>query len=79
VALLVDKVSEILYVSNNELLPVAEQDSFNGCVTATVTVAGNAIHLLSPARILLAKERESIAAFRTLESVRLEEWKLSLR
>ena len=53
VAMLVDRVSEILHVPNNEVLPVAGEDSFNSCVEATVNMRGHVVHVLSPARFYL--------------------------
>jgi len=76
IALLVDRVSEILPVPIHELLPVAEEDSFNACVVGTVLMRdGSVVHVLSPPRLLLERESQSLAAFRTTEEVRLAGWK----
>ena len=74
VALLVDRVSEILPVQNEQMLAVRNEDSFNACVVATVNCRGRVAHVLSAARILLEKERESLAVFQAMESLRLEDW-----
>ena len=79
VALLVDRVIEILHVPNEEVLPIGEGDSFNACVEATVNMRGQVVHVLSPARILLEREHESLSAFRTIEQLRLDDWKLGVR
>ena len=76
IALLVDRVSEILSVPDSALLPVAEQDSFNACAEAAVPVRGQVAHLLSPTRILLEKERKSLAEFQAIAQRRLQDWEL---
>ena len=74
IAVLVDRVSEVLAVPASDLLPVGEEHSFNACVEATVSRQGQTIHLLSPTRILLAKEREIISEFQTITQQRLRDW-----
>jgi len=71
IALLVDRVSEILSVPESALLAVSAADSFNGCAEAEAVVRGCVIHLLSPARILLQRERESLAEFQAVAQDRL--------
>jgi purine-binding chemotaxis protein CheW len=75
IALLVDRVSAILSIPATMLLPVGKEDSFNACAEGTVPVQGQVIYVLSPARILLQKERESIAEFQAMEQRRLDDWK----
>jgi chemotaxis signal transduction protein len=79
VALLVDRVSEILHLRNEQVLPVSEEDSFNACVEATINMRGNVVHVLSPSRILLEREHESLSAFRTIEQLRLDDWEPAIR
>jgi purine-binding chemotaxis protein CheW len=74
VALLVDRVSEVLTVAESALIPVGKQHSFNGCAEAAVPVRDDIIPLLSTAQILLRKERESLAEFQALAQLRLQEW-----
>ena len=74
VALLVDRVSEILYVPESALLPVRDEDSFNACTEATVSVRDEIIQLLSPARILLERERETLFEFQAMAQLRLQDW-----
>jgi len=75
IALLVDRVSAILSIpAATMLLPVGKEDSFNACAEATVPVQGQVIYVLSPARILLQKERESMAEFQAMEQRRLDDW-----
>jgi len=77
-ALLVDRVSEVLPVSEDAFVPVDHVDSLNGCAEATVTVRDNAVHLLSATRILLTKERAALAEFQTMAQRRLRNWEASL-
>jgi purine-binding chemotaxis protein CheW len=74
IALLVDRVSEILSVPGSALLPVRDEDSFNACTEATVSVRGEIVHLLSPTRILLEKEREALSEFQAMAQRRLQDW-----
>jgi purine-binding chemotaxis protein CheW len=74
VALLVDRVSGILYLPESALLPVRGEDSFNACAEAIAAVSGQVIHLLSPARIFLEKERESLSHFQAMSQRRFHEW-----
>jgi chemotaxis signal transduction protein len=74
IAILVDRVSDILRVPASALLPVGDKHSFNACVEAVVSVQGQMIHLLSPTRILLEKERESLSEFQSMAQERLRGW-----
>ena len=74
VAILVDRVSEILTVPESALLPIGEEDSFNACAVAAVFVQGQMVPLLSPARILLEKEREALSQFQAMAQRRLQDW-----
>jgi len=74
VALLVDRVSGVLSLPESALLPVRDEDSFNACAVAVASVSGQVIHLLSPTRILLEKERESLSQFQAMEQRRLQQW-----
>jgi purine-binding chemotaxis protein CheW len=76
VAILVDRVNEILTVPEGTMLLVSENSSFNACAEAAVSVRGQTIHLLSPSRILLQKERESLAGFQAMAQERLKDWEL---
>src|SRR5215475_2139725 len=53
IALLADRVSGILSVPGSALIPVAKDDSFNGCAECAVAGQDPPVHLLSPARILI--------------------------
>lgn len=73
-AMLVDRVSEVLSVPESALLPVEAKDSFNACAEAEVSVHGQVVHLLSPARILLRQEREALSEFQKMAQRRLQDW-----
>jgi purine-binding chemotaxis protein CheW len=75
IAILADRVSEILSVPNGGLRPINQDDAFNGCAAAIATIRHEAVHLLSPDRIILANERLVIAQFQAMEQERLEKWK----
>jgi purine-binding chemotaxis protein CheW len=74
IALLVDRVSEVLAVPASALLPVGDDHSFNGCVEAVTSVRGEMINLLSPTRILLTKERQILSEFQAMAQERLVRW-----
>jgi len=74
-ALLVDRVIEILSVSESDLLPASGDESLHACSQATLSMNGRMIHLLSPSHILRRKEREILAEFRATEEWRLQTWK----
>lgn len=74
VAVRVDRVTGIVSVPETTLVPVGREDTFNGCAEAAVRVEGQTVHLLSPGRILLERERERLIEFQVLVSQRLETW-----
>jgi purine-binding chemotaxis protein CheW len=76
IAMLVDRVSQMLSVPDGALLPVGKHDLFNGCAEAVVPVRDRTIHLLSPVRILLEKERESLSEFQAIAQRRLRDLEL---
>lgn len=73
VALLVEKVSDILSVPEEAILPVQESHSFNDCADGMITTGGRVVLLLSPERVLLEKEHQCLAEFRDKEQARLSE------
>jgi purine-binding chemotaxis protein CheW len=75
-ALLVERASEVLPVSSRELLPLREEDSFNACAEATVSLRGQTVHLLLPQRILLEKERQAVLEIQASAQQRIHEWQV---
>ena len=70
-ALMVDKVSRIVSVAAEAVMPVREKQSFNDCVEGVVTLDDHVILLLSAERILLEKEHQLLAEFQDREQARL--------
>jgi purine-binding chemotaxis protein CheW len=78
IAILVDRVSGIFPVPENAFLPIDQEDSFNGCSEATVFVRDHITHVLSPTRMLLAKERVALSEFQAAAQRRLQDWEAGL-
>lgn len=74
VALLVDRVREILAVPESELLPVGEGDSFNGCARAALSVRDRYVHVLNSQRLLFEKEARTLSEYHALAQQRLQYW-----
>jgi purine-binding chemotaxis protein CheW len=77
-AILVDRVNEVVSLPTSSLLDIAAQDSPHdwdkGCAEAAFLLNGQLGHLLSPSRVLLARERASMSALLNAERLRLLEW-----
>jgi purine-binding chemotaxis protein CheW len=69
--LLVDEVIDITGFENSR--PVPENGSFNDCAQALVEAGGRTVHLLSPERLLLERERQCVAELREQAQRRLDE------
>lgn len=74
IAILVDRASEVVRLRDSALLPVSHEDSFNGCAEGAVNAGDEMLHVLSPARLLVAKERAALEEFQMMAQQRLEEW-----
>jgi purine-binding chemotaxis protein CheW len=72
-ALLVNRVLGIVSVPADALLPIGERNSFNDCAVAQAADESGPIHVLDCKRLLLEKERQSIAEFRTRAQRYLDE------
>lgn len=75
IALLADRVTEILTVGEDAWRRIDSDASFNGCAIAVVTIRDESVHVLSTARMILAREREVLAEFQAMEQQRLDEWR----
>lgn len=73
-ALLVDRVLDMMTAPASALRPLAPEQSLNGCASAEIETPEGFVHLLAPDRILLAQERSRLAALRDAEQARLAEW-----
>lgn len=70
-ALLVDRVDEVLTCSADALRPVGEKSSFNDCAPSQLTCKGRTIHVLALDRLLLKEEEARLSALRGVEQERL--------
>jgi purine-binding chemotaxis protein CheW len=75
VAVLADRISEVLAVSGDALQRINRKDVFNGCAEAVLTVKEGTVHMLSADRVLSAKEHVALEEFQAMEQLRLEKWK----
>jgi purine-binding chemotaxis protein CheW len=73
IALVVESVRGIVAVPPGDVRSGFDGGSFNDCVEGEATVGGLAVHLLSPARLLLEKERQCLAELQAVEQDRLRE------
>jgi len=74
IAVWVERVTAVIQVAAMRLRPLDRDDFFNGCAEGVVELEGESVHLLSPARLLLAKERDALAEFGEIAQDRLREW-----
>jgi purine-binding chemotaxis protein CheW len=72
-ALLVDRVTGVVSLPFDGLVPLVKSDSFNGCIDGGLTSEGGAVHLLALDRLLLEKERQILAEFHATETRRLRQ------
>src|SRR5258706_11091048 len=70
-ALLVNRVTGIVSLPVDGLVPISKGESFNGCVDGQLTTVGSTVHLLSLDRLLLEKEKRIVAEFHATETRRL--------
>jgi purine-binding chemotaxis protein CheW len=70
-ALLVDRVSQIVSVSRGDIAPVGADHSLNECATGVLRLDGTNILILSAARLLLEKEQACLTALQATEQARL--------
>lgn len=70
---IVDRVMQILSLPRAELLPVPADRCFQNCAIATFLSNGTNVTLLSPDRLLLEQERQSMLTFQGIEQARLRE------
>jgi purine-binding chemotaxis protein CheW len=73
-ALLVDRVADVVRVEAGQIRPVADAATLNGCVAAEIRLGERLVHGLAVDRILLAEERERLGAQTRDAQARLAEW-----
>lgn len=67
----VDEVLDVIAVSQNDISPVQDNDTFNQCVDGLVNLDERTLHLLSPERLLLERERAVLDDFLATEQNRM--------
>ncbi|MGY2048805.1 chemotaxis protein CheW [Methylobacterium sp. JK268] len=73
-ALLVDRVADLVAVPADAVSPVAEGTALNGCVAGEVRIGERLLHELAVPRILLAEERARLDVQTRLAQERLAAW-----
>jgi purine-binding chemotaxis protein CheW len=73
-ALLADRVLDVANIAADQLSPVREGSSLNGCVEAEITLGSRLVHLLSLERLLFAEEQQALAELGRHAQNRLGEW-----
>ncbi len=71
IGFLVDHVTRTLSFAGKDAVPLKDDDSFNGCAEAQFVAADGVIHLLSPERLLIEKQRQCLFEFQAVEQHRL--------
>jgi purine-binding chemotaxis protein CheW len=74
IAILADRVQEIVSFSTTALLPIQPESSFNACGVATVMMKGQTVHVLSLDRLLLAQEVDALSGFQAMAKRRFNKW-----
>jgi purine-binding chemotaxis protein CheW len=70
---MVDGVTHIVPVRQEEVLPVPENHCFRDCAKGIFTVNDTSVSILAPDRVLLEKERRCMLDFQAREQERLSE------
>ncbi|UPG73415.1 chemotaxis protein CheW [Roseomonas gilardii subsp. gilardii] len=73
-ALLVDRVLDVVRVPRQWLQAVPAEQSLNGCAEAEVALPDGFARLLAPERLLMERERATLAELEAQARRRLEEW-----
>ena len=74
VALLVDRVLDVVTVKATQVSGVRQAETLNGCVEAEITWGDRLVHLLSADRILMTEEQQALAELGRQAQSRLDEW-----
>jgi len=79
-AVLADRATDVVAVSAARILPVAPEETYNGCVSAQLALDdGTTAHLLSCERVVDERERRSLADFQAMQQRRLDELGLDIQ
>lgn len=71
IALHVTSVTAILKLTSLDVQPIGRDETFNACVVGRLSDGGETVYVLSAENLLLAEERATIAAQRTMHARRL--------
>jgi purine-binding chemotaxis protein CheW len=71
-ALMADEVCGLRTATGAELVPVADTELLNDCVTGDLPDDAGTVHVLHPTRMLLAGERQRLAELQDLAQARLD-------
>jgi purine-binding chemotaxis protein CheW len=71
--LLVDRVNEVTTIDSEEIKPLEQEHSFNGCADAYINFDGRRIVLLDCDRLLLKEEQERITELQSAMQFRLRQ------
>jgi purine-binding chemotaxis protein CheW len=75
IALLADRVRDLVYVSPDRFRPIDDRETLNGCVRADFEWEnGQLVHQLDLARLLLEEEKTRLEAMRQTAEARLAQW-----
>ena len=74
VALLVDRVVDVISIAPERLTPISDADTLNGCVAGEIDTGGGPIHVISGERLFLEEERQALADFAKSAAERLRDW-----
>ena len=72
-ALLVDRALDLVRISPEEVRPVDDAETLNGCVVAEIARGTTLVHVLAMARLLTKRERGRLADLAAREAARLAE------
>jgi len=72
-ALLVDRVVDVVRLPQAGWIELDEAETFNGCVTGRLTLGERSVSLVDVRRLLILRERQLLAEFQAMQQRRLEE------
>jgi chemotaxis signal transduction protein len=73
VALHVDRIDRVIAIDSDAMQAIDSDATFNGCVTARLDDGCDTLYIVDPCRLLLAAERERLAAHQAMMQRRLQD------
>jgi chemotaxis signal transduction protein len=77
-AFLVDRITQILSLSVEDAVSLRKDHSFNDCAEAQVSTTEHVVHILSPERLLIEKQKQCLNEFQAMEQQRVNELQVAL-